>query len=63
MYIYMSLYDIWRHVFRETIQVANALATFGLSLVGDDSLFDVNPDFISLQVLANVTYISFPRNF
>lgn len=52
----------WKHVFRKTNQVADALAKYGLS-IDNGCIFDVNPSFITLKVIADVASTTFFRGF
>lgn len=52
---------VWRHVFWESNQVADALAEHGSSLPVKMKLFEVAPDFISLPLLYDASSVFFQR--
>lgn len=52
---------VWRHVFWESNQVADALAIYGSSLPFKMKLFEVAPDFISLPLLYDASSVFFQR--
>lgn len=52
---------VWRHVFRESNQVADALAIYGSSLPFKMKLFEVAHDFISLPLLYDASSVFFQR--
>lgn len=51
------------HIFREANQVADCLASFGLSLDMTCKVFDVIPDFLVNSLRGDVCNTFFPRGY